>query len=40
VSAAWAVAFALQVAVGLWLHSGRLDPINLIIPSPRWPLVG
>jgi hypothetical protein len=39
VSAAWSAAFALQVAVSLWLHSGRLDPINLIIPSPRWPLV-
>ena len=39
VQAAWSIAFALQVAVGLWLHSGRLDPINLIIPSPRWPLV-
>lgn len=39
VQAAWSVAFALQLALGLWLHSGRLDPINLIIPSPRWPLV-
>jgi hypothetical protein len=39
VNAAWSIALALQVAVGLWLHSGRLDPINLIIPSPRWPLV-
>ena len=39
VRAAWSVAFALQVALGLWLHSGRLDPINVIIPSPRWPLV-
>ncbi|HET9317753.1 MAG TPA: hypothetical protein VFQ51_19320 [Vicinamibacteria bacterium] len=39
VTAAWSLAFALQVAVALWLHSGRLDPINLIIPSPRWPLV-
>lgn len=39
VQAAWAIAFVLQVALGLWLHSGRLDPINLIIPSPRWPLV-
>jgi hypothetical protein len=39
VRAAWSVALALQVGLGLWLHSGRLDPINVIIPSPRWPLV-
>jgi hypothetical protein len=39
VHAAWAIALALQVGLGLWLHSGRLDPINVIIPSPRWPLV-
>jgi hypothetical protein len=39
VQAAWAVALALQVALGLAIHSGRLDPINLIIPSTRWPLV-
>jgi hypothetical protein len=32
-------ALALQVALGLWLHSGAFDPINVIIPSPRWPLV-
>ena len=39
VSAAFAVSLAIQVVLGLWLHSGAFDPINVIIPSPRWPLV-
>jgi hypothetical protein len=39
VSLALGVALAIQVALGLWLHSGAFDPINVIIPSPRWPLV-
>lgn len=39
VYAAFAVGLAIQVVLGLALHSGALDPINVIIPSPRWPLV-
>jgi hypothetical protein len=39
VYASFAVSLAIQVGLGLWLHSGAFDPINVIIPSPRWPLV-
>jgi hypothetical protein len=36
---AFAVSLAIQVVLGLWIHSGAFDLINVIIPSPRWPLL-
>jgi hypothetical protein len=39
VAAAFAISLLLQVALALALHSGAFDPINVIIPSPRWPLL-
>lgn len=39
VSLLLAVSLALQVGLGLLLLYGRFDPINVIIPSSRWPLV-
>ncbi len=39
VSLLLAVSLAVQVGLGLLLLYGRFDPINVIIPSPRWPLV-
>jgi hypothetical protein len=39
VTVAFAVALGIQVALGLAIHSGWFDLINVIIPSPRWPLV-
>ena len=35
--ACWAIAFAIQVLLGLANLYGRFDPISVIIPSPRWP---
>lgn len=39
VAASLAVSLVLQVALALALHADAFDPINVIIPSPRWPLV-
>jgi hypothetical protein len=39
VTAAFAASLALQAMLALALHSGAFDPINVIIPSPRWPLL-
>lgn len=36
--AALALAVAIQAALGLALVEGWLDPINVILESPRWPL--
>jgi hypothetical protein len=37
-AAAWLVPLALQAGLALVLFTGRFDPINVIIPSDRWPL--
>jgi hypothetical protein len=37
--AAWLFPFAIQAALAWALFAGSFDPINVIIPGERWPLI-